>query len=127
MPPPKEHGSSASRNASSLVISGMGNVVAPADSQFLERAWSAVADAAATAGIAVILGTGRFVHGGLVATALVVNADGSLAGFQDKVQIDPSEEDTYTAGSGRHVFQSRSVDVWSRHLSKERDAKPFQN
>jgi len=85
---------------------GMGKVVPPADSQFLERAWSAVADAAATAGIAVILGTGRFVHGGLVATALVVNADGSLAGFQDKVQIDPSEEDTYTAGSGRRVFQS---------------------
>jgi len=42
---------------------GMGKVVPPADSQFLERAWSAVADAAATAGIAVILGTGRFVHG----------------------------------------------------------------
>src|SRR5208282_4738787 len=30
----------------------------------------------------------------------------TIAGFQDKVQIDPSEEGTYMAGSGRRVFKT---------------------
>ena len=42
----------------------------------------------------------------LVATALVIDPDGTIAGFQDKVQIDPSEEGTYTPGSGRRVFRA---------------------
>jgi predicted amidohydrolase len=87
----------------------MGKRVPPADSMFLERAWSVVAEAAATANITVVLGTERIVDGALVATALVINQDGSIAGFQDKVQIDPSEEGTYTAGSGRRVFQAGSL------------------
>ena len=64
----------------------------PPDPEFLERAWSTVAEAAERGKITVVLGTERFVDGGLVATALVINPDGSIAGFQDKVQIDPSEE-----------------------------------
>ncbi|HEY8459319.1 MAG TPA: carbon-nitrogen hydrolase family protein [Blastocatellia bacterium] len=80
--------------------------VQPPDEEFLERAWSAVAGAASNAGITVILGTERLVDGGLVATALVINRDGSRAGFQDKVQIDPSEEGTYAPGSGRRIFQA---------------------
>src|SRR5437868_14794067 len=83
---------------------GMGHVVPPPDRVFLERAWPTIADAAATANVAVVLGTERFVGGALVATALVINPDGSTAGFQDKVQIDPSEEGTYAPGSGRCVF-----------------------
>ena len=39
-------------------------------------------------------------------TALVINRDGTIAGFQDKVQLDPSEEGTYSPGSGRRVFQT---------------------
>ena len=39
-------------------------------------------------------------------TALVINRDGTTAGFQDKVQIDPSEEATYVAGAERRLFQS---------------------
>ena len=42
----------------------------------------------------------------LLATALVINWDGSIAGFQDKVQIDPSEDGVYTPGSERHLFQA---------------------
>ena len=38
--------------------------------------------------------------------ALVVNADGSLAGFQDKVQMAPEEDGVYAPGSGRRVFQA---------------------
>lgn len=79
--------------------------VLPPDSAFLERAWSAIAEAAAKANIAVILGTERALSDGVVATALVVNRDGSSAGFQDKVQLDPSEDTIYASGSGRRVFE----------------------
>jgi predicted amidohydrolase len=84
---------------------GIGKAVPPPDPKFLERAWSTIAQAAAKAKITVVLGTERFVDGALVATALVIKPDGSFAGFQDKVQIDPSEEGTYTPGSGRRIFQ----------------------
>ncbi len=84
----------------------IGKPVPPPDPEFLEDAWLVIAKAAAKARITVVLGTERFVDGGLVATALVVDQDGSIAGFQDKVQIDPSEEATYTPGSGRRVFQA---------------------
>ena len=71
--------------------------------------WSALADAARQARITVVLGTERIVHEGLVATALVIKEDGSFAGFQDKVQIDPSEEGTYVPGSDRRVFQAAGL------------------
>src|SRR5262249_34631622 len=48
----------------------------------------------------------RLVGSALLATALVINQDGSHAGFQDKVQIDPSEEGIYTPGSDRRVFHA---------------------
>ena len=84
----------------------IGKPVPPPDPEFLERAWSVIAEAAAKAGITVILGTERLVNDAPVATALVIDPDGSIAGFQDKVQIDPSEEGTYRPGSGRRVFQA---------------------
>src|SRR5512141_763546 len=83
---------------------GPGKSVPPPDPAFLERAWSAIAAAAAKATVAVVLGTERVVDGALLITALVINRDGTIAGFQDKVQIDPSEEGTYTPGTGRRVF-----------------------
>src|SRR5215475_14547575 len=81
--------------------------VPPPDPVFLERAWAEIARAAAKGTIAVILGTERVVDDGrLLISALVINADGTLAGFQDKVQIDPSEERTYSCGSGRRMFHA---------------------
>jgi len=85
---------------------GPGKNVPRPDPAFLERAWAAIAAAAAKANVAVVLGTERVVDGALLATALVVDRDGTIAGFQDKVQIDPSEEGTYAFGSGRRVFQT---------------------
>jgi predicted amidohydrolase len=85
---------------------GLGRTAPPPDAGFLERAWSAIAEAAGKARIAVVLGTERLVHGALLATALVIDEHGRAAGFQDKVQIDPSEEGTYTPGDGRRVFQA---------------------
>jgi predicted amidohydrolase len=84
----------------------MSKRVPPPDPVFLERAWSAVSAAAAKANVAVILGSERVVGGALLIAALVINRDGSIAGFQDKVQIDPSEEGTYSPGSDRRVFQA---------------------
>ena len=81
------------------------NVPAP-DAAFLERAWASVGEAAAKANISVILGTERVVNDAWLLTALVINRDGSVAGFQDKVQLDPSEETIYSPGSGRQMFQS---------------------
>jgi predicted amidohydrolase len=83
-----------------------GKMVPPPDMTFLERGWSAVAAAAAKGNVAVVLGTERVVDRRLLITALVINRDGTLAGFQDKVQLDPSEEGPYSFGSGRRVFQA---------------------
>lgn len=87
----------------------VGKPVPPPDPVFLERAWSAIAAAAARAKVTVILGTERVVNDSWFLTALVINPDGSIAGFQDKVQLDPSEEAAYSFGSGRRVFQAGSL------------------
>jgi len=84
----------------------MGKLVPPPDPAFLERAWSAIRAAAAKANLAVVLGTERVVDHALLASALVINRDGTIAGFQDKVQLDPSEDGTYSPGSGKRVFQT---------------------
>lgn len=84
---------------------GMNKEVLPPDARFLERAWSNITAAAAKANLAVILGTERVVGDAVLASALVINRDGTVAGFQDKVQLDPSEDTIYSPGSGRQVFQ----------------------
>ena len=84
-----------------------GQSAPPPDPVFLEAARSAVADAARRAAITVILGTERITDRGLQITACVINPDGTIAGWQDKGQIDPSEEVAYPAlGNGRHVFSA---------------------
>jgi len=83
--------------------------IPPADTAFLSRAWQEISERAAYANIAVILGTERVVDNSVLATALVINPDGSTAGFQDKVQIDPSEEGTYTPGAERRLFEIQGV------------------
>jgi predicted amidohydrolase len=85
---------------------GPGKTVPPPDAAFLERGWSDIAAAAARVNVAVVLGTERVAGHGLLATALVINRDGTIAGFQDKAQLDPSEEATYAFGSGRRVFHT---------------------
>ena len=85
---------------------GMGRMPPPPDRIFLERAWTALAKAAARAGVAAIVGTERVEDRGVVPSAVVLTSDGTLDGFQDKVQIDPSEEGTYTPGAGRRIFHA---------------------
>ena len=85
---------------------GVNKHVLPPDTVFLEGAWSTIAAAAAKANVAVVLGTERVLSDGVVPTALVIDRHGSTAGFQDKVQLDPSEDTIYAPGSGRRVFES---------------------
>ena len=73
------------------------------DNAFLDRAWATIAKAAGEHRIAVVLGTERIVNGAPLITALVINADGTIAGFQDKGQIDPSEDGLYIAGDGQRT------------------------
>ena len=82
-----------------------GTTIPSPDPAFLERAWADVAEAARTAGITVILGTERVTDRGLQITACVINPDGTVAGWQDKGQSDPSEEAIYPAlATERRVF-----------------------
>ncbi len=82
-----------------------GKLVEAPDEAFLESAWRRVGEAARRGGIGVILGTERVVTTGVAATARVFGPDGAPLGFQDKVQIDPSEEGVYVPGEGRRVFE----------------------
>jgi predicted amidohydrolase len=84
--------------------------VPPPSAAFLEGAWSRVAAAARAACIGVVLGTERVerLEGGgerVLVSALVIQPDGTRAGFQDKVQLAPSEEGTYAPGSSRRIFE----------------------
>jgi predicted amidohydrolase len=81
----------------------------PPDAAFLERAWLTIGGAARQARVAVVLGTERVVDGRLLISTLVIDRDGTPAGFQDKVQLDPSEESTYAAGLGRRIFRSGAL------------------
>ena len=81
-------------------------VIPPPDMAFLERAWTDIAGAARDAKVAVLLGTERVVDGSPRITVLVIDASGKRVGFQDKVQLDPSEDPLYRPGSERRVFEA---------------------
>ena len=81
-----------------------GKGVPAPDAAFLDAAWARIAAAARQANVAVVLGTERVVDGAPMPTALVIDRDGTIAGFQDKVQLDPSEDTLYVPGNERRVF-----------------------
>lgn len=84
---------------------------APVDGRFLDEAHWRVAQAAADNHIGVVLGTERIVAGRRRLTALVVQPDGEVAGYQDKVQLDPSEEEDgrYEPGDARQIYEISGV------------------
>jgi predicted amidohydrolase len=88
---------------------GLGKRPPPPDAAFLESAWTRAAAAAAKAKAAVVLGTERVEGRSLFATALVIGPGGERLGFQDKVQLDPSEDETYTPGASRRVFTTGAL------------------
>jgi predicted amidohydrolase len=75
------------------------------DPVFLARALATIRDATRSARTTVILGIERVTNDGLQISVCVINPDGTIAGWQDKGQIDPSEEPIYSAlGVERRVF-----------------------
>jgi len=84
---------------------GLGKRIPSPDAAFLDRAWATIARSAATSNVGVVLGTERIVDGALRISALVIDRDGTIMGFQDKVQLDPSEDNTYTPGTERRLFR----------------------
>ena len=87
----------------------VGKNMGPPDAAFLEQAWSDIATAAGIAKIAVVLGTERLVDDAWRITALVIDRDGLRLGWQDKVQLDPSEDGLYAPGAGRQIFQTGTL------------------
>jgi predicted amidohydrolase len=84
----------------------LGRHIPVTDAAFLERAWAAIAATAAESNVAVVLGTERIIDGAPRISALVIDRDGTMMGFQDKVQLDPSEDSTYAPGADRHLFHT---------------------
>ena len=82
----------------------VGKDIAAPDMAFLEEAWSAIAAAAARGKVTAVVGTERIVAGARRLSALVVDATGNRLGFQDKVQLDPSEDCAFSPGEERRVF-----------------------
>ncbi len=76
---------------------------------FLADAHATIARAAARNNLAVVLGTERYVADKPRLTALVIEPNGDVAGFQDKVQLDPSEDARYEPGSERQIFELDGV------------------
>jgi predicted amidohydrolase len=84
---------------------GLGHAPPPFEQEATARAWQSIAWAARDAQVAVVLGTERMIPAGLVISTLVIDRDGSTLGWQDKVQLDPSEEGPFVAGVGRALFR----------------------
>lgn len=82
------------------------HAVESCDPEFLQRAVAKISAATRQANLTVILGTERIIEGGLRITSLVLNPDGSTQGWQDKVQLDPSEDQVFTPGAGRRIFHA---------------------
>jgi predicted amidohydrolase len=74
------------------------------DPSDLAGAVEQIAAAAGRAEISVVLGTERFVAGAYRLSVVVIAPDGEIVGWQDKVQLDPSEDALYRPGTGRRVF-----------------------
>lgn len=76
---------------------------------WLDQAWAVVDAKAAELQLTVILGTERVTDNGRLITARVTTSDGTLGGFQDKVQLDPSEEQAFVPGCNRHIFHHKEL------------------
>src|SRR5258708_12075523 len=85
------------------------------DAAFLDRAWATIAEAAGKATITVVLGTERVVDGALVASAIVTNDDGSVAGFQDKAPVGSAQRPTYVPGRDRRGVSAGARPFRSSH------------
>jgi predicted amidohydrolase len=83
--------------------------VLPYDRKDQERVLQAVAQAARTHGVAVILGMERLTQAGRQIAACVIDAQGQVQGYQTKNQLAPSEDPFYVPGNTRRLFEINGV------------------
>ena len=79
--------------------------VLPYDEAQQERVVRTVSDCARTYAVATIMGMEKLTSAGRQIAACVIDAHGTLVGFQTKTQLAPSEDPFYVPGSGRHLFE----------------------
>ena len=96
---------------------GLGKSVPPPDPAFLERAWSAIAAAAAKASLAVVLGTERVVDGALLATALSHQSRRNHRRLPRQSPTRPLRGGHLFGRLWETDFPNRSADVWDCDLS----------
>jgi len=83
--------------------------VPPFDHTQQERALRAVAEWARMYKVATILGMERGTAVGRQIAAFVIDAEGSLQGYQTKNQLDPTEDQFYAPGNTRSLFEINGV------------------
>ena len=83
--------------------------VPPFDRSDEERALGAVCQWAKAHGVATILGMERQAEAGRQITAVVIDGQGRIQGYQTKNQLDPSEDRFYIPGTTRQIFDVQGV------------------
>lgn len=85
----------------------LGEAKSKASEAALREALDTVASAARRLRVTTIMGIERITDRGLQIAACVIDAEREIVGWQDKVQLDPSEESVYPAmGRERRIFTS---------------------
>lgn len=83
--------------------------VEKATEQQLQDALTKAQQIAADNRIAVILPMDWYTAEGFQNVAWVISSDGELQGYQPKTQLDPTEDDIWTPGTGRRMFEIDGV------------------
>lgn len=90
-------------------LRGLDFEVLPWDRSQQEDALQVVGQLARTYSVATILGMERVTDAGRQIVAFVIDAQGSIKGYQTKNQLDPSEDQFYVPGNTRQLFEINGV------------------
>ncbi|MFT4202680.1 MAG: carbon-nitrogen hydrolase family protein [Chitinophagaceae bacterium] len=82
-----------------------GKHLVPCTPAALQQALQMVQAIARRYAIAIVLPMDAYIGGNVFNAAYVIDRQGTILGCQTKVQLDPSEGDLWTAGSGRQLFE----------------------
>jgi len=88
---------------------GMGYPKADQSEESLKAALEEVCRIAASNSIAIIVPMDWYIDAKLVNLAYVISAEGEILGYQTKNQLDPSEDDIWTPGTERKIFEVNGV------------------
>ncbi|MEO6729902.1 MAG: carbon-nitrogen hydrolase family protein [Ferruginibacter sp.] len=88
---------------------GEGYTVEEHSPEKLQSALDKVCQLARQSSIAVILPMDWFVENEMLNVAFVISASGEVMGYQTKNQLDPSEDNLWTAGKDRRIFELNGI------------------